>query len=107
MDLATVTSILFSQIISLSLCVFDFLIQVRQFDYVAARNRLSGNIRFALPMGFQVPVGCDSMPPLKVFTLGTIHGAIIAFPNKPMRVNLARPGFACCRLATANFDPAM
>jgi hypothetical protein len=83
MDLATVTRILFSQIISLPLCVFDFLIQVRQFDYVTARNRLSGNVRFALPIGYQVPVGCDSMPSPEVFTLGTIHGTIIAFRSLP------------------------
>ena len=82
------TNILSGQIISLSLCVFDFLIQVRQFDYVTARNRLSGNVCFALPIGFQVPVGCDSMPPAEVFTLGTIHGTIIPFPSKPRRVNL-------------------
>jgi hypothetical protein len=64
MDLATVTSELFSQIISLPLCVFDFLIQVRQLDYVTARNRIFGNVCFAQPVRVHVPVGCDSMLPV-------------------------------------------
>src|SRR4051794_14445363 len=87
MDLATMTSILFSQTIALPFRVFDFLIQMRQFDYVTARNRLSGNVRFALPIGFQVPLVCDRMPPPEVFTLGTIHGTIIAFPNTARELN--------------------
>src|SRR6516225_3589096 len=77
MGLPAVTSILFGQIISPPLCVFDFSIQVRQFDYVTARNRLSGNVCFALAIGFQVPVGCDSMPSAELFTLGTTRVVIV------------------------------
>jgi hypothetical protein len=63
MGLAAVTSILFGQIISPPLCVFDFLIQVRQFGYVTAGNRLSWNVCFAPLIRFHVFIGRETMPP--------------------------------------------
>jgi hypothetical protein len=90
MGLAAVTSILFGQIISRPLCVFDCFIQVRQFGYVTARNRLSWNICFAPLIGFHVFVGPERMPPAEVFTLGTIHWTMIAFPRKQAKARVLR-----------------
>src|SRR3974377_553778 len=88
MGLATVTSILFGQVIFPPLCVFDFLIQVRQFGYVTARNRPSWNVCLPPLNRFHVFVGRESMPPAEVFTLGTIHGTMIAFPRLSRSVPL-------------------
>ena len=63
MGLPAVTSILFGQIISPPLCVFDFVIQVRQFGYVTARNRLSWNVCLAPLIRFHESVDRESMPP--------------------------------------------
>jgi hypothetical protein len=82
MGLATVTSILFVQIVFPPLCVFDFLIQMRQCGYVTARNRPSWNVCLPPLNRFHVFVGRESMPPAEVFTLGTIHDTMIGFPSK-------------------------
>jgi hypothetical protein len=62
MGLAAMKSILFGQIISLLLGVFDFFIQVRQFGYVAARYRPSRNVCLASLICVDVFVGCDGEP---------------------------------------------
>jgi hypothetical protein len=62
MRLAAVTSKIFGQIIFPPLCVFDFLIQVRQFGYVTARNPPSWNVCLAPLMRFHVFVGREGLP---------------------------------------------
>jgi hypothetical protein len=57
-----VTGVLLGQIISLPLCAFDFIIQVRQFAYVTAGNRLSRNVSLAPLSRFHVSVGRESVP---------------------------------------------
>jgi hypothetical protein len=62
MGLAAMNGILFGQIISLLLGVFDFLIQPRQLGYVAASYRPSRNICLASLICVAVFVGCDREP---------------------------------------------